>query len=142
MKKYHAKRHPGPLIGKVVLQTALFGIILSACSSRASDVPRLRITNSGTLPINSLVVFFPEESIAFGDIPAGATTEYVDVPKGIYSYAAYEFEVDGQVVTQPVIDWIGESPMGGKLFTYTIDFDPARVNTGDSIRLLDVQTDD
>lgn len=141
MKKYHVKLHPSPLIWKVVLLTALFGIIWSACSSRSSDLPRLRITNRGTLPINNLVVLFPEESIAFGDVPAGATTEYEDVPKGVFSYAAYEFEVDGQVVAQPVIDWIGESPMSGKLFTYTLDFDPARVNTGDSIRLLDVQTD-
>jgi hypothetical protein len=37
---------------------------------------------------------------------------------------------------------VGESPMKGTLFTYTIDFDPKRENTGDRVRLIDVKKDD
>ena len=40
------------------------------------------------------------------------------------NYAAYQFEIDGEVITQPVIDWVSASPMRGILFTDTIDFDP------------------
>ena len=138
MSKYHHR----PLVRKVFLLTALWGIVLSGCSSPSTEVPRLRIMNNGSVPINNLVVLFPEDSIEFGDVPAGTTTEYEDVPNGVFSYAAYQFEVDGQVVTQPVVDWVGESPMSGILFTYTIDFDPTRANTADRIRLIDVKNDD
>ena len=123
---------------KVLLLTALLGLILSGCNRQSAEVPRLRITNNGSVPIKNLVVLFPEESIVFGDIPAGTTTEYKDVPNGVFSYAAYQFEVDGEVFTQPVMDWIGESPMSGTLFTYVIDFDP----DGARIQLIEVKNDE
>jgi hypothetical protein len=44
----------------------------------------------------------------------------------VYRYAAYRFQVDGQEVTQPVIDWVGEEPVPGQAFTYVLDYDPAR----------------
>ena len=103
---------------------------------------RLRITNSGSIDIAKLVILFPQDRIEFGDVPAGTTTVYKDVPNGVFAYAAYEFEVDDEIITQPVIDWMGESPMSGTLFTYTIDFDPNRANTGDTIRSIDVKNDD
>ena len=126
------------LVCKVLLLTALLGIILSGCNLQSAEVPRLRITNNGSVPINNLVVLFPEERIEFGDIPAGTTTEYKDVPNGVFSYAAYQFEVDSEVITQPVIDWVGESPMNGTRFTYIIDFDPY----GARIQLIEVKNDD
>ncbi|HEY9087875.1 MAG TPA: hypothetical protein VIO36_06880 [Anaerolineaceae bacterium] len=86
---------------------------------------RLRITNAGSAPIKNLTVLFPEEEIFFGDIAAGATTEYLPVKNGVYGYAAYRYELDGEQVTQPVIDWVGEEGKQGS-FTYTIDFDPTR----------------
>ena len=55
-----------------------------------------------------------------------ATTEYRVFPKGVYGYAAYRYDVNGETVTQPVIDWVGEEPMQGSAFTYTINYDPAR----------------
>ncbi len=137
-----SKAHPHSLICKAFPFAALLGIILSSCTSQSAEVPRLRVTNNGSVLIEDLVVLFPEDSIAFGDVPAGTTTDYKGVPDGVFSYAAYQFVVDGQVVTQPVIDWIGESPMSGMLFTYTIDFDPSRENTGDIVRLIDVRNDD
>ena len=126
------------LVCKVLLLTALLGLILSGCNLQSAEVPRLRITNNGSFPINNLVVLFPEETIEFDDILAGTTTEYKDVPNGVFSYAAYQFEVDGEAITQPVIDWVGESPMNGTLFTYIIDFDPY----GARIQLIEVKNDD
>ncbi|MEW5938529.1 MAG: hypothetical protein AB1750_02600, partial [Chloroflexota bacterium] len=105
----------------------LFGVILAGCSSQEKQTSRLRIVNSGSFNIKNLVVRFPEDQIEFGDVPAGATTEYVDVPNGVYRYAAYQLEVDGEIVTQPVVDFIGEEPMSGTLFTYTLDFDTSRL---------------
>ena len=130
------------LVLKLSLLTAVWAIVLSGCNLRAADVPSLRIINNGSVPIKNLVVLFPQDRIEFGDVPAGITTEYKEAPNGVFRYAAYQFEVDGQLVTEPAIDWIGESPMNGILFTYTIDFDPNRTNTGDRIRLIEVTNDD
>jgi hypothetical protein len=75
------------------------------------------------------VILFPKDRIEFGDVPAGATTVYQDVPGGIYRYAAYEVVIEGQKYEQPVIDWVGESPMPGNAFTYVLDADPAAWET-------------
>lgn len=138
MSKYHRYS----LVYKVFVLAIFSVLVLSACNSDTKEVQRLRITNNGSTPIKNLVVCFPEDYIAFGDIPAGTTTEYKDVPNGVYGYAAYKFEVDGEIVTQRVVDWVGENPMSGILFTYTIDFDPNRENTWSRIRLTDVKNDD
>ncbi len=87
---------------------------------------RLRIKNNGTVPIENLVVLMPNSEIRFGNLAAGATTEYVNVPNGVYSYAAYRYEWNGQTLTQPVMDWVGEEPIQGREFTYTLAFDPTR----------------
>ena len=105
---------------------SLLSMSLVGCTSSTPQNPRLRITNSGMQAIENLTVLFPEDEIAFGDIPAGATTEYKEAPGGVYGYAAYRLEIDGQIITQPVIDWVGEVPMEGKSFTYKLDFDPSR----------------
>jgi hypothetical protein len=62
------------------------------------------------------------------------------VPNGVYGYAAYRFEVDGQEVTQPVIDWVGEAPLDADTVTYTVDFDPSRPGL-QMVQLLDVTQD-
>ena len=86
--------------------------------------PRLRIVNAGEHDITGLVVIFPDSRIVFGGVPAGATTIYLDAPSGVYNYAAYQYVMDGTVITQPVIDWVGESPRPGSDFTYTLTFRP------------------
>jgi hypothetical protein len=96
------------------------------CTEVAPDVSRLRIRNGGSFPATKLTVLFPMDQIDFGDVAPGATTAYRPVPNGVYRYAAYRLEVDGQIVTQPVIDWVGEVPMDGTAFTYTIALDPSR----------------
>ena len=130
------------LVYTLLLLTSLWAIALSGCSSPSVDVQQLRITNHGSVPIKNLVVLFPHNRIEFGDVPAGTTTEYKEVSSGVFRYAAYQFEVDGQAVTEPAVDWIGESPLDGILFTYTIDFDPHRTTTGDKVRLIEVKNDD
>jgi len=137
-----SNHQPRNLVFKVFLLTALLGIFLSGCNSQSAQVSHLRVTNDGSITINNLVVRFPQDRIEFGSVPAGTTTEYKGVPNGVFAYAAYEFDVEGEIFTQPVTDWVGESPMSGILFTYTIDFDPNRTNTGDRIRLIEVKNDD
>ena len=93
-------------------------------ASPAPSGQRLRLTNSGTADILKLVVLFPGGRVSFGELAAGQTSEYRDIPGGVYGYAAFEYELNGQTLQQPVIDWVGESPMDGSAFTYTIRLTP------------------
>lgn len=103
---------------------------------------KLRIINQSVIELHNLVVVFPDERIAFGDVPGGTTTEYREVPQGVYRYAAYDVEVNGQSYEQPVIDWVGETPKQGDAFTYILDVDPARWQTeGQVIQLVEVSID-
>ena len=124
----------------MAISLVLTSAMLSACIQPAGG-PRLRIRNAGAQPIENLVVLFPEARIEFGDVAAGATTEYLKVPNGVYSYAAYEYEVNGETIVQPVIDWVGEQPMQGSAFTYTVDFDPARTRW-EVLQLVEVTRDE
>ncbi len=133
-------RRSNKMVQFVILLAALSAVIAS-CSPASTRTPGLRITNSGSTPILDLIVLFPEDRVVFGDIPAGGTTDYQDVPNGVYAYAAYQFEIDGRTITQPVIDWVGEVPLEGQRFTYTIDADTSRPEL-QIVRLISVTQDD
>jgi hypothetical protein len=132
-------------------------VLFSACASNSTPVfptsmplptkthapltARLRIYNSGTMDVENLTVLFPEDEIKFGDISAGSTTEYLDVPNGVFGYAAYQFEIDGQMITQSVTDWVGEVPLGGDTFTYVITFSSSR-SQWEMVKLIEVKIDE
>ena len=110
-------------------------------------VQELRITNAGRVDIAGLTVLFPGPTadaeairVEFGNVPAGKTTDYRSVPRGVYRYAAYEYGIDGRSVEQPVVDWVGESRMAGVKFTYQIALDPQK-QPGNQIQLLQVLVD-
>lgn len=109
--------------------------------SAETQTPRLRIVNEGSSSATALVVTFPNTvRVSFGDVAPGATTQYSDVPGGVYRYAAYRLTIDGALIDQPVIDWVGEVPMSGTAFTYRLDVDTSRPR-GQIIRLISVTRD-
>ncbi len=121
--------------------------LVQAAATPAAAAQRLRIENAGPEDITGLVVLFPgptADSLAlrveFGDVPAGHTTDYREVPGGVYNYAAYEYTWQGQLVMQPVVDWVGESPRPGKDFTYRLHLDPTQP-AGGQIQLDEVVVD-
>lgn len=123
-----------PVLVHLAILFLALSLVVSGCAPFGSGA-RLRITNAGTVPIQNLVVLFPEERVEFGDVPAGATTDYRPVANGVYNYAAYSFDLAGSNVGQPVIDWMGEEPLEGEAFTYVIDLDPSR----DPVMLVQLQ---
>jgi hypothetical protein len=130
------------LLGAAV---ALGVIACSGSPTTASDVespPRslLRMTNVGVRDVQGLSAMFPDERVEFGDVPAGATSTYRTVTRGVYPYAAYEFHVDAELRSQPVIDWVGERPMSGQAFTYAIEMVDDRP-WGLNIRLVSTSRD-
>ena len=122
--------------------------LITACTTEP-EPQQLRITNSGDTDIEGLVVIFPAGygwdagiiRIEFGDILAGQTSEYQNVPSGVYRYAAYNYVLDGNVVRQSVIDWIGEEPIAGKKITYQIVFDLNKAG-GNKVSLVTVLIDE
>ena len=133
---------------KRAVLTLIILSIFTACTIKPES-QQLRITNSGDTDIIGLVVIFPAgygwdagtSRIEFGDIPAGQTSEYQNVPSGVYRYAAYDYVLDGVKVGQPVTDWVGEEPMAGKKITYQIALDLNKV-VGGQISLITVSVDE
>ena len=113
---------------------------LSGCVSLPEDQIGLRVTNEGPYPITDLKVLFPESEIDFGTVTAGQTTSYQAAEGGVYRYAAFRFTVTGEPRSQPVIDWMGESPLRASRVTYVLDFDPNR-ESRDWLRLVNVTID-
>ena len=132
----------------LILLSVALTVVLSACSPQQAAVQpsatpagaRLRITNAGTEPIKKLTVLFPDQRISFGDVAAGVTTDYQLAPGGVYNYGAYEFEENGQMVTQPVIDWMGETGKTSGSYTYVLKYTP-NVENMLKIELIEVTSE-
>lgn len=128
--------------------------LLTACAAEkdnATPTPQmqqLRVSNTGSTDIIGLVVLFPglhpeaeATKIEFGDLPAGQTSTYQDMPSGVYAYAAYTYTSEGRKFTQPVTDWVGEGPIAGLKFTYQIAL-VLQKPVGDQMRLIKVLVDE
>ncbi len=124
-----------------LVATLLFSMVATGCASKSNaEQPCLRIRNAGSSAVEGLVVIFPEDRIEFGDVAPEATTSCKAVPHGVYRYAAYELELDGERIQQPVVDWVGETPMSGTHFTYAIALDPSAPRRN-MVRLVEVTGD-
>ena len=106
------------LCAAILVAVATLGCGTTAPSSNGDG---LRIRNVASVPIESLVVQFPDEAIEFGTVAPGATSDYRGTSKGVYPYSAFRARVNGATIAQPVIDWLGAEPMDGDAFTYVID---------------------
>src|ERR687892_683032 len=111
-----------PLTISRTIYGAIVAVLLCACSPTSpSEGILLRLANSGSAPVQNVTVLFPNDRINFGSVPVGVTTEYRPTRNGVYRYAAFEFAFGGVPIDQPVIDWVGEEPLDGAAFTYTIE---------------------
>jgi hypothetical protein len=135
-----------PNRNSLVLRMALWIVLATyfgACGPSIGPTPAesvLRVINVGARNVGSLVVLFPHDRVEFGDLPVGFTSAYRTVPNGVFRYAAYEFQVDGLVQHQPVIDWVGEQPMEGEAFTYSLEL-IEEPSLGPTLRLVTARRD-
>jgi hypothetical protein len=127
----------------------IVALAVSACNVDQSPVPdpppspkpspaphsRLRVRNVGSRAIRELIVMFPNLELRFGDVEKGVITGYVDVPSGVYRYAALRHSWQGRAITQPVIDW-HENPYPVGSYTYLLRVEP--YGDGGMVFLLDV----
>jgi hypothetical protein len=103
-----------------VIVTTGVALVAATCSVTGPTTQSLRIHNTGSADIQGLALTFPGSQVAFGNVSAGSTTGYLEVPGGVYSYAAFQFVYQDSVEGNIVIDWVGEEPLTGKRFTYTV----------------------
>ena len=81
------------------------------------------MSNVGSEAILALTVRFPLDTVSFGDVHPGDTTQYRDVPNGVFRYGAFGYIRDGRRMNQGVVDFVGERPHDGN-FTYQVRFAP------------------
>lgn len=95
----------------------------AVCDAAGVAAPCLRIMNSSEQHLGQLKLYFASESVEFGDVPAGSFTPYIHVSRGVYSYGAFTFMVNGALKEQGVADFVGEVPLKGGAFTYILGYD-------------------
>ena len=105
---------------RALVKSLLVALALAGCSVLGPDAAALRVYNAGTEALGDLTLFSPGSEVSFGSIAPGAWSEYRVMPGGVYPYSAFEFTYNGTRVSQPVTDFVGESPMKGSRFTYTL----------------------
>jgi hypothetical protein len=94
----------------VVTQSVLFGVAqaqapnTSATQLPDSETDFIRVENSGEFDIEGIWLVFPRQEIEFGEIPAGTTSEYVAVSRGVYNDIRFRLIIDGGLYTQYRLD--------------------------------------
>ena len=79
---------------------------LAGCAGTAE----VRVRNDSAIDFDTLTI----EGVDFGDLPAGATSDYQAVPLTL-RYGALELEADGRRITGQTLNF------GSDKFTYEID---------------------
>ena len=86
-------------------------------------ISRVRVVNDSATDLSGLRLLFPKDDVEIGEVAAGAASGYVTVPRGVYGYSAFSVLRDGEQVIQPVIDFVGESPLPIDDYTYVLGVD-------------------
>ena len=91
---------------RILVTAPLTAPLLAACNdTTGSDEGevRIRVRNTGSVDLTDVVVGFPFRTVEYGDVAAGAATEYVAVGQA-YAYAAVRAVYDGEEYTLTPID--------------------------------------
>lgn len=94
----------------------------------------VRIRNGSSFHLDEATLLLPTVSLAFSDLQPGQETPYTQVAKA-YRIASAEAVLGQDTARVQVIDYVGETPLGGGRYTYVF-----RVSAGDPPSLgLDFQ---
>jgi hypothetical protein len=80
----------------------------------------IRLSNISAFDFKNIVVDTSTGERSFEDINSGESTFY-QVFELAYRYAFIELEIDGQTFTIQPIDYVGETPLQNRLYTYQLD---------------------
>lgn len=96
--------------------------LLAGCGDPvgSGDGPlQFRVENRSLVPFDEVLVVFPQDSVSYGRVGAGATSGYRDVARA-YRYAYVELRVGALKSVQQPIDYVGESLLQPGRYTYVI----------------------
>lgn len=80
----------------------------------------IRLSNASAYDFKNIVVNTSTGARSFEDIDSGESTLY-QVFELAYRYAFIELEIDGETFTFQPIDYVGETPLQNRLYTYQLN---------------------
>ena len=80
----------------------------------------IRLSNVSAYDFKNIVVDTSEGPVSYEDLDAGQTSDY-QVFQLAYRYAFVELTIDGETYTLQPIDYVGETPLENRLYTYEIN---------------------
>ena len=89
----------------------------------------IRLTNVSQYDFKNIIINTSTGNTSFEDIDSGQSTDY-QVFDLAYRYAFVELEIDGETFTFQPIDYVGETPLENRLYTYQIDADNSQSQYG------------
>jgi len=103
-------------------------LFLTLCTFLSCSIPKdenllgvsIRLTNVSQYDFKNITVDTSTGITPFEDIDAGESTDY-QVFELAYRYAFIELEIDGETFTIQPIDYVGETPLENRLYTYQIN---------------------
>lgn len=109
----------------VIMLIGFSTLFIASCKEKTVNPESLngvqiRIKNSSDAHFYKVLAVFPHDSVGYGHILRGLSSDYVQVSLA-YSYAYVElFARDRKYVIQP-IDYVGAVPLEEGFYTYTLD---------------------
>jgi hypothetical protein len=100
----------------------LFGLILSGCNGNLFDkdnTVQIRIQNVSEFEMENIVVSFPKEEVAYGNLSPNTVSSYIEVQEA-YRYAYIETEIEGKKAALIPIDYVGEKTLDSGKYTYRL----------------------
>jgi hypothetical protein len=96
--------------------------LLSACGDPVGSADgdlQFRVENGSLVPLDQVIVGFPEERVTYGRLSPGERSAYRDISSA-YGYAYVEVRVGDLTSVQQPIDYVGESLLPPGRYTYII----------------------
>ena len=97
--------------------------------SSQGDETFIRLRNASAYEMQDVTFASDHPARTFASIPAGAATEYYEVPQS-YHYGYLEVHVAGQRYVMQPIDYVGEEHLRPGRYTFRITFEPGAGTLG------------
>lgn len=79
----------------------------------------VRVRNGSSRHLDGVALFLPAGTLTYSDLQPGEETSYSLVSKA-YDYASAEVVIGQDTARIQVIDYVGETPLGGGRYTYIL----------------------
>ena len=97
-------------------------LVVASCDDPAGPTGdiEVRIANESSFAFESVDVVFPDDSVAYGALPAHSQSVYHAVERA-YSYALIIVSVGGEELRIQPIDYVGASELEPGRYTYALN---------------------